>query len=224
MKQILPILVIALLSQLGLHAQSFTINPSPVIEMGIQSDDFEGIGKSFITNGFPVVKNVTWTRNVVEISEGWLTAVCDKNQCYEPPTGSESFSFGPNEEAPLDVHAYPQGNDGSAVVEIVVADDTNGDNNVSALYYFNTQPSSTRNLTRQPVKVYPNPSNGLFSIKGLKQIGQVEVYGLTGSKVRSFQYGDGQWYDITDLPRGTYLVRLIDRSGQQLVTKMINKM
>jgi hypothetical protein len=110
------------------------------------------------------------------------------------------------------------------VVEIVVADDTNGDNNVSALYYFNTQPSSTRNLTRQPVKVYPNPSNGLFSIKGLKQIGQVEVYGLTGSKVRSFQYGDGQWYDITDLPRGTYLVRLIDRSGQQLVTKMINKM
>jgi len=224
MKQILPILALACLLQASLQAQSFTITPNPIIKLGVEASDFEGVGKALIKNEFPVRKTVTWTRNVIEMTEGWNSAICDKNQCYEPPTSSAEFTFSPNEEATLDVHAYPGGVEGSAIVEITVTDNSDSTNSVTAVYYFNTQPSTTRNLTRQPVKVYPNPSDGLFSIKGIKQVGQVEVYSLVGNKVRSFQYGDGQWYDITDLPRGTYLVRLIDRSGQQLVTKMINKM
>lgn len=209
---------------LVVQAQDFSIEPTTIAVSNVMASDVEGVGYATLTNNLPVTKNVTWTYNVVEKTEGWDVAVCDINQCYLPTTTSASLSLGPNAASNIDVHAYPNSNEGAAVVEIVIADDANANNTTSALYYFNNEPSSTNNIGRQSIKVYPNPSNGLFSVKGFKQIGQVEVFSLTGRQVRSFNYGTGQWYDISDLPKGTYLVRLLDRSGQQLVTKVMNKL
>ena len=122
------------------------------------------------------------------------------------------------------MHAYPRSTDGSAVVEITVTDAADDQQTISNLYYFNTSPSSTTEASRQTIKVYPNPSNGLFSVKGGKQIASVQVFSLTGRQVKSFTFNDGQWYDISDLPTGTYLVRMVDRDAQQLVTKLMNKL
>lgn len=223
MKQILLSIIVLVLGT-ALAAQGLSFTPSPVVVNGVLSTEFESIGHSQISNGSSEAKNLRWTRNVLEITPGWLNAFCDKNQCYPPVVGGADFTLEPAERGTMDVHVYPSGIEGSAVIEIVVVDLADTNSTAVGLYYFNTSPSSTDEPTAVRVKVYPNPSDGLFTIKGDKQISEVQIFSLTGQMVRSFRHNDGQWYNITDLPKGTYLVRLTDRSGQQLTTKLMNKM
>lgn len=208
----------------ALSAQELEFSESPVILTGVLASDFEGVGYSTVNNIGGTDRMIRWESSVVEMTDGWNMAVCDKIQCYEPVVTSEVFSLVADEEGRMDVHVYPGGRDGSAVVEITVTDTLDAAVTLNNLYYFNTSPSSTGEAIRQSVKVYPNPSHGLFSVKAGKQLATVQVYSLTGQQVKSFSYNDGQWYDITDLPKGTYLVRLIDRDAQQLVTKLMHKL
>lgn len=224
MKQNILFVIALFLGTTVIVAQNLDFSESPVVVTGIQSTDFEGVGYSTLTNTAAEDRSFVWTRNIVEKTETWNIAVCDNIQCYAPSTGTSNFSITANGTSPMDVHAYPNQTDGSAVVEITVTDAADDQLTLTNLYYFNTTPSSTTQASRQTIKVYPNPSNGLFSVKGGKQIANVQVFSLTGRQVKSFTYNDGQWYDISDLPTGTYLVRLVDRDAQQLVTKLMNKL
>ena len=149
----------------GLMAQ-ITITPIPVVVEGVAADAFEGIGHSTVKNLAGQLKSFTWERNVLEITDGWESAVCDKNQCYLPHVNSMSFELGPAEEGLLDVHVYPMGVEGSAVIEVTVTDDNNANQNATGVYYFNTTPSGTLDVQRDRFRVYPNPSNGIFSLGG----------------------------------------------------------
>ena len=223
MKQnLLIILSVLFFGQLS--AQNLEFDTNPVITGSVNASDFEGVGHSIITNTAAGMRNFKWTRTIVEMTEGWDVAVCDKNQCYIPDVTTMDFNLAASEGGTMDVHVYPHDISGSAIIEVVVEDLSDNSLSVSNLYYFNTQPTATNDISRQSLKVYPNPSNGLFTVKGDKQVGSLEIYSLTGKKVQSFTYGQGQWYNISDLPKGTYLVRLVDRKGQQMVTKLINKM
>lgn len=224
MKQNILLLFFLSLGSTMLIAQNIEFDVSPVVVTDIAADDFEGVAHSIVTNTGDAQRSFTWVRNIVEKTDEWAVAVCDNVQCYSPPVGTEDFVLGANTGGTMDVHAYPNSVDGSAVVEIVVTDNDDASLTMSNLYYFNTEPSSTTEASLQTIKVYPNPSNGLFSVKGGKQIASVQVFSLTGRQVKSFTYNDGQWYDISNLPAGTYLVRLVDRDAQQLVTKLINKL
>ncbi|MEL6835091.1 MAG: T9SS type A sorting domain-containing protein [Bacteroidota bacterium] len=218
------LLLFSLLLTFGLAAQNLEFSTSPAVVSDLPSSEFEGVGYSTIINTADVERNLTWERNVIEKTETWETAVCDNIQCYFPTVESADFMLTPNGEGTMDVHAYPGGVDGSAVVEVIVTDRDDPNLSVSNVYYFNADPSSTVDVTRQQIKVYPNPSTGLFSVKAGKQLATVQVFSLTGQQVKNFTYNDGQWYDISDLPKGTYVVRLIDRDAQQLVTKLMHKL
>jgi hypothetical protein len=224
MKQNILLLLALCLTSSIVVAQNIEFSESPVIVSNIAASDFEGVAHSTVTNTADAQRTFVWTRNVIEKTEEWWTAVCDKNLCYGPNTGSEDFILAPDEAGTMDVHAYPNSTDGSAVIEIIITDMADTTLTASNIYYFNAGPSSTTQASRQTIKVYPNPSNGLFSVKGGKQIASVQVFSLTGRQVKSFTFNDGQWYDISDLPTGTYLVRLVDRDAQQLVTKLMNKL
>ena len=208
----------------SLSAQTLEFSEGPVIVSDLAAADFEGIAYSTLNNTGDADRNLTWTRNVIEKTDEWWTAVCDNQQCHGPTVGDNDIVLTAGEEGTMDVHAYPNSTDGSAVVELIVTDQDDPNVSISNLYYFNTEPSSTTSVSQQQVKVYPNPSNGLFSVKAGKQLATVQVFSLTGQIVKSFTYNDGQWYDITDLPKGTYLVRLVDRDAQQLVTKLMHKL
>ena len=209
---------------LGLGAQNLQFSTTPVVVSDVSSADFEGVGYSTVTNTADMARLLTWRRHVIEITETWESAICDKNLCWGSSKSEANFELVSNEEGTMDVHAYPRNTDGSAVIEIIVFDTADTTQSVSNIYYFNADPSSTVHVTREQDKVYPNPSNGLFSVKAGKQLATVQVFSLTGQMVKSFSYNDGQWYDITDLPKGTYLVRLIDRDARQLVTKLMHKL
>ena len=218
------LLVLAFFSFSALFAQQLEYTVTPVIVNGVTSADFEGVGHSTIKNTADTQRDFSWSMNVLDMEDSWDVALCDKNLCHDVVVTTEQFFLEADSAGRMDVHAYTNFRDGYAIIEVVVTDMADATLQASNIYYFNADPTSTQEVKSQAIKVYPNPSNGLFSVKGEKGIARVEVFSLAGTKVSSFTYGDGQWYDISDMPRGTYLVRLVDRSGQQLVTKLMNKL
>lgn len=221
-KAILFLLSLALTA--GLPAQDLVIEPNPTVVMGVTADQFEGVGYATITNQTEDTLTLVWERNVLDITDGWASAICDRNLCHFPSVGSEVFEAPPNEALRLDVHVYPQGVAGSAVVEVKVYDQNDESTATTGLYYFNTEPSSTTTeVARDRFRVYPNPTPGLFSVSGGQLAERIEVYSLTGKRVASFASVLDNQYDIRRLPRGSYLVQLVGENGRIVATKLIQK-
>ena len=88
-------------------------------------------------------------------------------------------------------------------------------------------PARGTRFDNMKVKVFPNPSQGktYVNIK-LNDERNVEVgiYALTGQSVKTFQLGTIQQtnhqMDLSDLPEGTYIVKVL--AGKELQTKKLN--
>ncbi|HMQ59157.1 MAG TPA: T9SS type A sorting domain-containing protein [Flavilitoribacter sp.] len=217
------LIAISVFASVALKAQvSFTIDT--VIVQNITPDTSDAAGHSKVKNNGIQVKNFKWERTEIQITDGWQSAVCDKNQCYFPEVATKEFTLGPSEEGTMDVHAYPNNLEGAAVIQVVVTDLVNSNNTATGIYYFNPAVTGTREVTAARVKVYPNPSNGVFTISQNEVAGNIEVFNMAGKRVKAFNYANGDWYDISDLPRGAYFIRLIDKSGKAMVTRLLQKM
>jgi len=69
-----------------------------------------------------------------------------------------------------------------------------------------------------PIMVYPNPSNGQFTIKTTVDCGAslVEIYNVLGEKISSTSLnakGGNQTIDISSQPNGVYVYKVISKTG-----------
>ncbi len=185
------------------------------------------VAYGLVDNEANQVKTYFWTRNIINITNGWECAICDKNLCYIPTVSTKEFEMGPLETgATMDVHVYPNGIDvGSAFVEMTVEDLNNSSNSTVAYYAFDSNFTGTENISQTFFKVYPNPSAGLFTIEGDETIEEVVIYNTAGQLLKRFQYGNtAEWYDIAELPKGTYMLHLIGQDNETLSSKLISKL
>ena len=79
-------------------------------------------------------------------------------------------------------------------------------------------------LGSSKISVYPNPVTESFSIKqdNLQDIKEVELYDITGKKVKSF----GNSVDnlsVSELAKGNYVVKIQTISGKVYNQKLIKK-
>lgn len=82
--------------------------------------------------------------------------------------------------------------------------------------------STTNRLVDKNVVLFPNPGNGIFSIKGM-HVSRIEVYTLSGNLIYTATQSQEQW-DVSHLPNGTYLLKLFDAGsgfvdGRLLIAK-----
>ena len=72
--------------------------------------------------------------------------------------------------------------------------------------------------------MYPNPNNGIFSIKTSEDYNEAElqVYNNKGVLLSRFQISGEKEIDISDKPSGIYLLRIIegDEVGSVVVVKL----
>ncbi len=74
------------------------------------------------------------------------------------------------------------------------------------------------------ITVYPNPATEYIEVSDQSDAaGTVNIYNLVGKKLRSFEYIPGHQYFLADLPKGMYLVQILDRSGKVMTTQKVNK-
>jgi hypothetical protein len=78
----------------------------------------------------------------------------------------------------------------------------------------NQKPIKNESIKQQSIKVFPNPNNGLFTVtvEGLDQAAQLVVYNLLGTIVHQNIIHTEKTIDISDLQRGLYVVRIINKN------------
>lgn len=74
------------------------------------------------------------------------------------------------------------------------------------------------------LSVFPNPTTEYISIQDNNEaISQVAVFNLVGKKMRVFTQAKGERFYVADLPKGMYMVQLIDHSQKVVSTQKLNK-
>lgn len=200
-----------------------SITPNPAIVENVDITKSEVIASGTIKNGFDAPKDLVWTRNIIMLSDSWTTAVCDKNTCYLTTIDTAEFNLAAGEENTMNVYIYPENNEGMAIVEVTVTDKNDDSISVKGTYYFNASPNSTQEVEGVKVDVFPNPTAGRIRIASAPGLQQVQVFSMTGQNVHQTQLDSGEWLDIQHLPKGTYLLRLVDDSRQTLGAQLIQK-
>ena len=67
------------------------------------------------------------------------------------------------------------------------------------------------------IRVYPNPATDYIMVSENDKVDQVLIYNVLGKLVKKFEAESHKKYYINDLPKGMYVVRLLD-SKNNLVT------
>jgi len=74
-------------------------------------------------------------------------------------------------------------------------------------------------LNGKEITLYPNPSNSMFQLETELQIENVELYSLQGQLVKTFETQNQ--YNISDLTKGVYLVKINSQEGTANKTLII---
>lgn len=225
MKRHLPTLLILLLTFATGHvqAQNFTIEPNEV-SVEVQSFQFEGIAHSLVVNLSPDTTFFMWEREVLAISSGWNSAVCDKNQCHSYGVSTEDFWLEPGGEGTMDVHAYPFNNEGSAIIKVHVWDVAEPETVVTGSYLFNETVGVAERLS-EAIKIYPNPADDIIFIEqsAAEKVNRIELFSLTGKQVMNSSLNTDNTISVGHLSTGAYVARMFNASGVQVSTNVMIK-
>lgn len=93
---------------------------------------------------------------------------------------------------------------------------------LSATIQLEAQSTTFKGLT-EDLRVFPNPVVSYFQLGYSERVTRIYVVNPIGRKVRSFDYESKGQYDISDLPKGFYLVQLLDAENTVVRTQRISK-
>lgn len=200
------------------------------------SNDYEIVTNSTLDNLTATDHNIVWRRIVNNLPAGWTSSVCDKNACWGYGTDSKTFLLPGNRGEKLDVHFYPNNNTGNATVELIAYVQGDSANTVVRAIYKATaeQPASVLSVKKNLniINIYPNPVKDIMMIKGLQehQTYKLELYSILGTKINSYILSAGtaqggiHEIDVSELPKGVYMIRILDRNMNLVFNKSISKM
>ena len=182
-----------------------------------------------ITNTSDTKVDLLWTRHEVEKPDVWWTWICDLNACYAFDIGKAPSSrvntLSRGESMEFQVHAKAFGVAGFAQINVDIydaSDTTNILGTVEATFEAGT--SSTDDLAElADLRVYPNPTTDYFRIYKSEKVEYIEVYNIVGKQVLTFNATRDGHYDVSAIPEGMYLVRLLDRQNAVLKTVRLSK-
>lgn len=223
-KTLLGVLVILL--AFGVNAQ-LTVNPGTSTGTGpATSIDIGAYAQ--VTNTSSDTIELLWSRTVVSMEHGWTTWVCDLNNCYLPttescPTNRPNF-IAPGSSLNFEVHVGPAGIEGNASVQIQFYTVDDPSTIIGTLFtQFETTTSSVSDPGNEVLRIFPNPTTSYFQISDPTSVSEVAIYSMVGNKMRVFNASQGNRYEVSDLPVGVYLVRLLDNNQKVLKTVRLSK-
>jgi hypothetical protein len=79
--------------------------------------------------------------------------------------------------------------------------------------------------TKTDFKIYPNPAADYIEFYNTEaKVNELVIFNMVVKPLKRFTAVEGKnWYDISDLANGIYLVQLLDKRGTVIVTRRISK-
>ena len=115
---------------------------------------------------------------------------------------------------------------GLAEYDSIPAEISVGVGNWSSLgwHVCNCAPASIDEISAASISIFPNPSNGTFTIRGVEGVVSIEVVNSLGQTVESIDSNSNSMVKL-DLSnrKGVYFVKLTDKSGNLITKKVIVK-
>ena len=173
---------------------------------------------------------LSWEIEKTNLSEGWDAIVCD-HQCYTSLVDKKTFKLAPNEVLhDFKVSFRPNGKQGMGNVVIYLYDVSNKEETAETIIFSAAAQGTHASIhdfskeTTAP-KVFPNPATEYIHIKDdYNRVALIEIYNVVGRKMSDFSVNHaGAKYDVSNLPKGMYMVRMRDANGNIIRTQRISK-
>lgn len=89
--------------------------------------------------------------------------------------------------------------------------------------YPNSPPLSISENELSTVNVSPNPTNGILNFKSEEKIERISVYSLLGKVILSKKVNGMSQIDISELPKGIYLIEFEFKSAEKSVKRIVKE-
>lgn len=90
----------------------------------------------------------------------------------------------------------------------------------SSRLYINQEMLGVTNVESNALSVYPNPSNGRFTINIDKPVGQIEIFDISGKLMLRDNEVNDKFLNV-NLASGIYLIKAMTIDGEQYISKII---
>lgn len=196
-----------------LNAQSVCeIQPLPASGTGGVHDNDVAVDAK-ITNLTDNTIHMKWERQVISLTPGCETAVCDPNICWFQTVSTKNFDMDPHEVGDMLVHFYNHDAPCSGIIHIKVSNLDNPADTTIAIYYFNAS-TGTQDLPAANVRLYPNPVSEYFSLDHAENVAAIRLFSLDGRELRFYNADDSNVYSFHNEAPGNYILSLEDKDGR----------
>lgn len=224
MKKTLLIAILTFSLTMAFSQSGFSVY---VKDMVIKMDD---PGQSRYTkSGYIVNHNnhaiqLRWEKLTESLPQGASIQISDHSSRWDFMARRGLISIKASDTAFFDVHYFPNGQSGDGMIRISL-EDVNNQSRASTLTYSvrDLNISAARDGRREDPRVYPNPASDYFAVDGTDHVREVIVINLVGQEVKRFSASLHAKYDISELARGLYLIRLTDKQGKVIKTIRLSK-
>jgi hypothetical protein len=192
---------------------------------------------------FADVKNLSgdtlrlkWLRHEISKPDVWRTQVCDPNFCYLPGVSTnynpvvnfrEPVVIAPGATVKIGLYLLPGGMPGSGSFHLFLSTIAAPDKIIETIELRADVQSMTTSFaspsTTPQVRIYPNPATEYIELSHSAGIDQLVFHNLLGRVVRQLPVAAGRRYDLSGMPDGMYLVRLVSRRDGILRTLRLSK-
>ncbi|HHS96259.1 MAG TPA: T9SS type A sorting domain-containing protein [Phaeodactylibacter sp.] len=78
---------------------------------------------------------------------------------------------------------------------------------------------------QQPtIKVYPNPASDYIKLSKATNVDRIKILSLIGTPIKTFKvYVKNEKYNVSTLPKGLYLIQLLDSNNNIIGTERLQK-
>ncbi len=185
-------------------------------------DTFEVRTRITFKNISETKHSYVWDRNITDLTNGWVSFVCDANNCWSSNASKspKTLDLPPGGAGSLEVVMRPNHQAGQAQLELKMHE--YGSNKNVQIVKLNFEAKKAVKEDNLNFKIFPNPATDYFQLEG-EGIDKVMIYNIIGREVRSYKVTEGGKYAVNDLPEGIYIIRLINSNGLPVKTIRLSK-